>query len=194
MNLPPIKTCDYCEHTGAMPTFMNGETMCGACLKSLPDGIQACNIEIMRLRKELAASAGLTFDKLRTINAARCKEWNGDTPWSAADKVVEFIGEFGEACNVIKKLKRIECGMPGTDPADRDALRLQLSDELGDAQICLDLLADEVGIDLGIATLLKFNKTSDKVGFEHKLGEPERCGTCDGLLTDFNDCPDCAPF
>jgi len=112
---------------------------------------------------------GLTFDHLHEVNSARAEKWNGDTPWSVADRVVEFIGEFGEAANVMKKLKRLECGMPGTEAADYDKLRSQLCDELGDAQICLDLVANACGVNLGVATILKFNKTSDKVGFDHKL-------------------------
>lgn len=31
---PPIKQCDYCETTGVMPTFMDGETMCDSCFKA----------------------------------------------------------------------------------------------------------------------------------------------------------------
>lgn len=114
-------------------------------------------------------ATGLTFDHLRDINSARCKEWHGDKPWSVADRVVEFIGEFGETCNVLKKLKRIEDGIPGNSAGEYNQLRAQLCDEFGDAQICLDLMANEAGILLGNATVLKFNKTSVKVGFDQKL-------------------------
>jgi hypothetical protein len=36
-NKPPIKTCDYCGKNGYMPTFRDGETLCLACLKVLPE-------------------------------------------------------------------------------------------------------------------------------------------------------------
>jgi hypothetical protein len=63
---PPIKTCDYCGKNGYMPTFRDGETLCLACLKVLPetaaDGrrkvheqeqvIKSLTEEVKRLRDE----------------------------------------------------------------------------------------------------------------------------------------------
>ena len=114
-------------------------------------------------------AAELTFNHLREVNDARCVEWSGDTPWEPDTHLNEFIGELGEACNVIKKLRRIQDKMPGTDPAEKPALLAQLKDEMGDAQICLDKWASSLNIDLGLATIDKFNKTSIKVGFPHRL-------------------------
>lgn len=111
----------------------------------------------------------LTFKKLREVNASRAKEWNADTPWSPADRMVELVGELGEAANVMKKMKRIQDGMLGNNPDEYEALFWGLVDELGDVQICLDLLANELCIDLESATVKKFNKTSIKVGFKHRL-------------------------
>ena len=111
----------------------------------------------------------LTFVQLREQNAARAAEWNGDTPWTPADRMTELVGELGEAANVMKKLKRIECGMVGNKPHEYAELRANLIDELGDVQICLDLLANELHVNLAKATADKFNKTSIKNGFEHRL-------------------------
>jgi len=33
MNTAPIKTCDHCQHTGTMPTFRDGETICIDCME-----------------------------------------------------------------------------------------------------------------------------------------------------------------
>jgi len=67
MREPPIKKCDYCEATGHMPTFMNGETMCYDCLRSLPTNPSECRAEIVRLRSELLCLLGglsLTADAI----------------------------------------------------------------------------------------------------------------------------------
>ena len=53
MNTPPIKTCDYCSTKGVMPTFMDGETVCGGCSSSLPKTVPSCRKEIVRLRSIL---------------------------------------------------------------------------------------------------------------------------------------------
>jgi NTP pyrophosphatase (non-canonical NTP hydrolase) len=112
----------------------------------------------------------LSFSELRTVNSERNVQWTGAAePWAVADYVLEFVGEFGEACNVMKKLKRIASGMIGNTADEEEALRAQLADELGDAQICLDLLANAAGVDLGAATRVKFNKTSVKHGFPQRL-------------------------
>lgn len=111
----------------------------------------------------------LSLKKLREVNAARALAWNGDTPWSPADRMTELIGELGEAANVMKKLRRIECGMAGNDRSQEPALREQLKTELADTLICVDLLANELNIDLSEATIEKFNRTSEKVGLPHRL-------------------------
>ena len=111
----------------------------------------------------------LTFDYLRKVNAERCEAWNPDRTWEPADYMIELIGEVGEAANLLKKLKRIEDNLIGNHPDEETTLRAQLLDEIGDVQICLDLLANALGIDLAQVTRDKFNKTSDKVGLPHKL-------------------------
>lgn len=96
------------------------------------------------------------YGTLREANTARQKLWGKKNALFAA---VELAGEMGEALNVVKKLERERIGQAGSRATLQD-----LADELGDVQICLDLLASAYGIDLERAAAEKFNKTSDKMG------------------------------
>jgi len=113
----------------------------------------------------------LSFNQLRRVNSARAKQWDKDNKWSIADWVVEFIGEFGEACNLLKKLKRQQDNMVGNGDVTEEQLRSKIRDELADAQICLDMLAEKAGVNLADATIFKFNLTSAKNGFSHRLSD-----------------------
>lgn len=95
----------------------------------------------------------LTFDKLRQADRERAAafvdtDWDC-SDWSVADWAVALAGEVGEACNLIKKRRR------GSAIANDDIAR-----ELADVQIYLDLLANKLGIDLGLWTVRKFNEVS----------------------------------
>ena len=48
----------------------------------------------------------LTFGRFHRANVARAKEWHGSTNWSVGQWVTALVGELGEACNVIKKIKQ----------------------------------------------------------------------------------------
>lgn len=119
-------------------------------------------------------SDGLTFDHVHAINGARCARWHpgypgGDENWSGADWANALAGEVGEACNVIKKLRRIDIGQPGVmDPAE-DVLRSSLADELADVFLYLDLLAGFYGVNLPAAICRKFNVVSERQGFPERL-------------------------
>lgn len=81
------------------------------------------------------------FTDLRVANTTRQDEWD---PQGFANtfewRINEFGGELGEALNVIKKLHRERCGVPGSR-----ATVPQLAEELADVIICLDLLAFQYG-------------------------------------------------
>lgn len=105
---------------------------------------------------------GLTFDGLRagnrarTADMARCYGPNADrSAWTVADWIVALVGELGEMANLVKKVKRGDLSLDAALPA--------LADELGDVTVYLDVLADELGIDLGAATRRKFNAVSRRV-------------------------------
>lgn len=108
-----------------------------------------------------------TFATLREANSTRQKLWNatrGGASNGALYAGVELAGELGELLNVIKKLEREARGLPGSR-----ASRAQLREEIGDVAICLDLLASEFGEDVETCAALKFNKTSETLGFTTRL-------------------------
>lgn len=103
----------------------------------------------------------LSFVELRDANNRRCEIWGEK---SVEFSAIELGGETGEFLNEIKKLSRFQSGMAGgkNDPE-------AVADELADVVICADLCGRKLGIDLDAAVRRKFNKTSDKHGFEIKL-------------------------
>lgn len=98
----------------------------------------------------------LTFRDLRTVNSRRSLDSFRCSHWTLADWGNSMAGEAGEACNVIKKIRRGDYTV--------DEARGNLADELADVVVYLDLLAEAAGIDLGDAVARKFNKVSQRVG------------------------------
>lgn len=113
----------------------------------------------------------LEFQELRKANVSRKNRWHGtaDT-WTGADWSNAMAGETGEACNIVKKLRRHETGT-GTmyNTPDQDILLKQLAEELADVVTYCDLLAHFYGIDLGDAIIAKFNKVSAAQDFPEHL-------------------------
>ncbi|MEM9065058.1 MAG: MazG-like family protein [Planctomycetota bacterium] len=104
----------------------------------------------------MSDKASLDFDTLRQANVARCEDvFHPLAEWSLSDWGVAMAGEAGEACNVIKKIRR------GDHPFQFDVDEV-LGDELADVVLQLDLLAARAGIDLGEAVRRKFNVVSDR--------------------------------
>ena len=94
----------------------------------------------------------LTFDWLRAANVQRCEDvFHPLHEWSPTDWATAVAGEVGEACNLIKKIRRGES-------IDVDLIAA----ELADAVIYIDLLAARLDIDLGEAVREKFNQVSIK--------------------------------
>lgn len=119
----------------------------------------------------------LTFDQLRAANMTRVEKIHpgGLFAWSMSDWMTALVGEIGEAANLIKKLNRIRdggsstMGRVGKEEESDTMLRFKLSHELADAQCYLDLLAACAGIELGQATVEKFNEVSEQMGVEERL-------------------------
>lgn len=110
---------------------------------------------------------GLTFNTLRGANIARIPQFKNaqglpahsepdGSDWSLSDWCTAITGELGEAANIIKKVKRGDFTL--------DEARESLAKEFADVVIYLDILAMRAGINLGQATMDKFNETSIKVG------------------------------
>ena len=106
----------------------------------------------------------MTFEDLRKSNCARHREWARGESLPLSFRGLELGGEAGEACNEIKKIERIRLGLAG-GKEDLQAL----ANELADVIICADLIAMDLGIDLGEAVRNKFNQTSDKYGLETRF-------------------------
>lgn len=109
---------------------------------------------------------GLTFNALRAANAERigsskyriCEE-----QWTPAHWMQATVGELGELANLLKKVDR------GDFPFEQ--VKAEVAKELADVQTYLDILALKLGVDLGQATIDKFNEVSERIGSHVRLGE-----------------------
>ena len=108
----------------------------------------------------------LTFKRLREQNAMRCVSmFHPIGDWSPTDWGCAMAGEAGEACNLIKKLRRLDGADWDIDtPEERERLRKAIALEIADVVIYADLLAERLGIDLAHAVTTKFNKVSHERG------------------------------
>jgi NTP pyrophosphatase (non-canonical NTP hydrolase) len=110
----------------------------------------------------------MKFQDFSAENRARCEAPSGFnhpmSSWSLSDWMTATLGELGEAANIAKKLNRVRDGIPGNVESEPQ-LRAMLADELADAFIYLDLLAQSQGIDLAQAVRSKFDRTSRKIGY-----------------------------
>lgn len=100
---------------------------------------------------------------LRKLNDRRCVRF-GHGYWSPMQWGCAIGGECGELLNVLKKYER---QLP-SDPS-KDELKKEISDEMADVIIYIDLLAAQLGIDLERAIQRKFNKISEKHGYPEML-------------------------
>lgn len=110
---------------------------------------------------------GLTFNVLREANKQRLPQFknkNGEpahakpdgSDWKLSAWSNATLGELGEAANLVKKIERGDLTL--------DDARDLLADELADVVTYLDIYAAQAGIDLGAATIRKFNRVSERVG------------------------------
>lgn len=104
------------------------------------------------------------LEQLRAANVARQAEWCPDQLPDLSFRGNELGGECGEAQNVIKKLERERHGWAGSR-----ATVDQLAQELADVILCVDLVAQQAGIDLWSAIVAKFNATSEARGLRTLL-------------------------
>lgn len=115
----------------------------------------------------------MNFDNLRQANSTRCgKSFHPIDDWSPTDWGCAMAGECGEACNNIKKLRRLD-GSIFSRENEREAEKLidQVMDEVADMIIYADLLAARLERSLEAAIIDKFNRTSATVGSNIRLQE-----------------------
>ncbi len=138
------------------------------------------------MQRQVSTRAGLNFDELRAANVARCgKIWPPTNEWTPTDWACAMAGEAGEACNEVKKLRRIaatpEQALIGdghgaddrqwaADTSYRQGVN-RVAMELADLIIYADLLAERMGIDLAAAVVAKFNKVSAENGCDVTLAQ-----------------------
>lgn len=106
----------------------------------------------------------MDLQELRNANEKRHIEWAQGVEIPLSFRGLELAGEAGEACNELKKLERTRLGMVGGKQDIED-----LQEELADVLVCVDLIAMDLGINLGEALRAKFNKTSEKYGLATRL-------------------------
>ena len=110
---------------------------------------------------------GLTFKTLRAGNLKRlplfkdakgrtCHAEEDGSDWNPSQWLQAVVGELGEYANLRKKVERGDMTI--------DEARPMLADELADVVIYLDILAAQLGVNLGEAVMSKWNRTSEKVG------------------------------
>lgn len=115
---------------------------------------------------------GLTFSELRRANELRLPQFKNKhgepahakadgSDWSPAQWLQAMVGEVGEYANIRKKYERGDITL--------EEFQKEAGKELADIQIYLDLLALQLGINLGQVTTDKFNEVSDRVGASIKL-------------------------
>lgn len=129
----------------------------------------------------LTAIHALTLHNLQQVALARGNRWHGGSinQWSPADWAMAMMGEAGEACNALKKLRRAEEGIanvnePGRQITERKQAIAHVGEELADTLLYLLALASRLDIDIAAAVVAKFNSVSVKYGFPERLptGEP----------------------
>ncbi len=113
----------------------------------------------------------LTINHITAVSVRRTNRWHpaGIHQWSISDWCVAWVGEVGEACNIVKKLNRLRDKMPGNGSISSAKLKARLAEELADAVLYQVLVAASHGIDLEKAVRDKFNKVSIKQGFPDRL-------------------------
>lgn len=117
----------------------------------------------------------LDFKRLRAANVERCEEvFHKIDDWTPTDWATAMAGECGEACNEVKKLRRLD-GADAALDSDMERMRLRhnIGIEIADLVIYADLLAARLGIDLSAAIVEKFNKVSIERGSSVMLSKED---------------------
>ncbi len=111
----------------------------------------------------------MEFKEFSALNRQRSESPRGFNhkinDWTISDWFTALTGELGEAANIAKKLNRFRGGIRGNTETI-EHLKKSLADEIADTFIYLDLLAQSESIDLELAVIDKFNKTSRKIGYD----------------------------
>jgi NTP pyrophosphatase (non-canonical NTP hydrolase) len=120
----------------------------------------------------------LTFRGFQIANEERCRTWHPGFPtndsgsvhhWNAADWSNAMAGEAGEACNVVKKIRRLETGSNRHNDGTMQQLVSELGLEIADTITYAFLLATYFGIDVESMMRAKFNFVSEREQLPHRI-------------------------
>ena len=118
--------------------------------------------------------AEMKIDAFQATNAARGRRWHqGDlSQWSLLEWCGAMAGEAGEACNVAKKLRRLDLSLQNRDAgqtnADAGPLREKLADEIGDTMIYGLLILSNLGVNASDVIERVFDRKSVEYGFPER--------------------------
>lgn len=121
----------------------------------------------------------LSFREFSLMNMRRHNDWprkegsNASAEWSLSDWAVAVSEETGELCGAIKRINRMRAGhiingKPG-DVKTVEEAQLKAKKEIGDIVTYLDLLAQELGSNVGECTELAWNGVSEREGLPHRI-------------------------
>lgn len=112
-----------------------------------------------------------TFQYVSEINKNRAIEWHKAplSNWSPQDWGCAMVGEAGELCNVLKKMKRVQDEITSSNNPESEKLIKMAAEEIGDTFIYLDLLCQRLGLDMYTCVSETFNRVSKREGFSHRL-------------------------
>lgn len=117
----------------------------------------------------------LSFNDLKQANFIRCiQSYHSLEEWTPTDWACAMAGESGEACNFVKKLKRIiDNKKIGKRKRAAEVKRLitEIGKELADLVIYADLLATRLNLNLGEQVRNKFNDVSHSLKSPIVVGE-----------------------
>lgn len=135
----------------------------------------------------------LTFDELRRGNRARLphfKNKHGErahpkddgSDWSPLEWCGAAAGELGELSNIAKKVRRGDLKLTDiiTDKGRSMTVRAWMAREIADVVCYADIIAIQIGADLGNAIIEKFNEISTDQDL------PPECLIGDVVLTSWN--------
>ncbi len=132
-----------------------GDVLCERCIK-LRDAWTEAATALVREK------AALSFRELAEKNRERCESAvfnHRINDWSPTDWGCALAGEVGEACNLIKKLRRGD-----------EVTAARIAEEVADVVIYADLLCQRLGVRLEDAVREKFNAKSVEKGSPVRLG------------------------
>lgn len=161
----PEKYCSFCARKKSeCKVLVTGPSVwiCDQCIQIAREQVESTN----RRAAMGYMTDGLTFNVLRAANQRRLPTFKNakggpahekpdGSDWKLSAWSNAAFGELGEAANIVKKIERGDFTL--------EEVRDRLASELADVVTYLDIYAAQAGIDLGKATIDKFNEVSKRV-------------------------------